>query len=162
MSTVDGNCLDDFSGPVTIDELRRARYVGLPRKSGVYVITRTSKTEPRFLLTSTGGWFKGLDPSCPPNIVSENWVEGAQTIYIGMTASEGGLKSRLCAFFDFGSGKRRGHRGGRLLWHLEDSGSLLVWWKECSAVEADSTETAAIVRFKAVYEGRRPYANMNK
>jgi hypothetical protein len=62
---------------------------------------------------------------------------------------------------DFGFGKCVGHRGGRLLWHLEDSEKLLVRWRTCSAVEADQDETNAIASFKKVY-GTRPYANRNK
>ncbi len=55
-----------------------------------------------------------------------------------------------------------GHRGGRLLWHLEDSENLLVRWRTCSADEADRAETDAIKSFKEVNCDRLPYANMNK
>jgi len=162
MSSIDGICLDGFSEPVSIDELRRKRYTDLPKSAGIYLITRSSDSRPSFLHQSTGGWFKGQDPSYAYEVVCDSWVEGAQVMYVGMTASEGGLKSRFCAFFDFGSGKRRGHRGGRLLWHLEDSGQLLVRWRLYSADEADPAETAAITSFKAVFAGRRPFANRNK
>jgi hypothetical protein len=58
--------------------------------------------------------------------------------------------------------KAIGHRGGRLLWHLKDSGDLLVRWRTCAAGEADSAETAAIACFKEAHDGRRPFANRNK
>ena len=162
MPSLDGICLDGFSEPITIDELRRTRYAGLPEIPGIYVIIRSSDRRPRFLLNSTGGWFKGKDPSYPYEVVCDSWVEAAHVMYVGMTKARKGLKSRLGAFFDFGSGKRRGHRGGRLLWHLEDSEKLLVRWRTCPGVEAYPSETAAIARFKAVYNGKRPYANRNK
>jgi len=159
---IDGISLDGFSKPVLINGLLRTRSAGAPENSGIYLIIRPSISEPHFLRKSTGGWFKGLDPSYPLKVVHENWVEGAHVMYVGMTAAEGGLRSRLCRFFDFGAGKRVGHRGGRLLWHLEDSGKFLVRWQICSASKADSNETTAITNFKSVHGGRRPFANMTK
>ena len=159
---IDGISLDGFSEPITIDELRQTRCRKVPEKSGIYVIIRPSDSAPHFLRKSTGGWFKDLDPSYPPKVVHANWVNGAHVMYVGMTAADGGLRSRLCQFFDFGAGKRVGHRGGRLLWHLQDSGELQVRWRTCPAGKADSAETAAITSFKSVYDDRRPFANMIK
>jgi restriction endonuclease S subunit len=159
---IDGISLDGFSEAIIIDKLRETRCAQVPEKSGIYLIIRSSVSEPHFLRKSTGGWFKGLDPSYPIKVVHENWVDGAHVMYVGMTAADGGLRSRLCQFFDFGSGKRVGHRGGRLLWHLEDSGELLVRWRTCAANKADSAETAAITSFKSVHDDRRPFANMAK
>jgi len=42
-------------------------------------------------------------------------------MYVGKAAGQKGLKGRLRQLIDFGFGKCIGHRGGRLLWHLEDS-----------------------------------------
>jgi hypothetical protein len=162
MSRIDGICLDGFSEPVTIHELRRTRCSGIPNNPGIYLIVRTSDCRPRFLAKSAGGWFKGKDPSYPRKLVLANWVESAHVLYVGMTAARKGLKGRLRCFFDFGFGKRVGHRGGRVLWHLRDSGDLLVRWRTCPAVEADQAETDTIASFKAVYDGKRPFANMNK
>lgn len=162
LSHTDGVCLEGFSDPITIEELRRTRYFGVPKTPGVDLVMQTSNSAPRFLANSTGGWFKRKDPSYHTSVVHENWVDGARVIYVGMTRARKGLRGRLCQFFDFGAGKPVGHRGGRLLWHLENSGQLLVRWKMCGANEADTAETAAIAGFKAVYGGKRPFANMNK
>lgn len=151
-----------FSEPFTIEELRRTRYAGIPQSPGIYVILRTSDTKPRFLPESAAGRFKSKDPSYPPDVVSGNWVNGARIMYIGMTIARKGLKGRLCQFFDFGSGKAVGHRGGRHLWHLRDSETLRVRWRTCAAEEAYANETAAIACFNSIYGGRRPYANMAK
>jgi type I restriction enzyme S subunit len=155
--TIDGISLDGFSEPITIDELRQTRCAKVPGKSGIYVVIRPSDSAPHFLRKSTGGWFKGLDPSYPLAVVHENWVESAHVMYVGMTAADGGLKSRLGQFFDFGAGKIVGHRGGRLLWHLEDSGKLQVRWRTCAASKAESAEDAAIASFKSLHHGR-PFA----
>lgn len=162
MPEIDGICLEGFSEPVTIDELRRTRYVGIPDTPGTYLVIRASEITPRFLVKSTGGWFKRKDPSYSPEVVPKSWIEGAHIVYVGMTRARKGLRGRLRQYFDFGCGKNIGHRGGRLLWHLEDSANLLVCWRTCSAAEADLAETEAIVQFKATHGGARPFANRNK
>ena len=90
------------------------------------MILRGSDSRPRFRAKSTGGWFKGKDPSYKPEVALKNWVEGAQVMYVGKAAGQKGLKGRLCQLIDFGFGKCVGHRGGRLLWHLEESEKLLA------------------------------------
>ena len=162
LSRIDGICLEGFSEPVTIDELRRTRCSGILKSPGIYLIVRTSDRRPRFLVQSTGGWFKGKDPSYPLEVVRANWIQGAHVVYVGKGAGRKGLKGRLCQLLDFGFGKPVGHRGGRLLWHLRDSRELLVRWRTCLAKEADRAETEAIARFKVVYDDKRPYANMAK
>jgi hypothetical protein len=161
-SHIDGICLEGLSAPVTIAELRRTHYGGIPNSPGVYLILQASDTAPRFLAKSTGGWFKRKDSGYPPEVVRENWIKGARVVYVGMMRARKGLRGRLRQFFDFGSGMAVGHRGGRLLWHLEDSDSLLVRWRTCAAEEAYANETTAIASFKALYGGRRSYANMAK
>jgi hypothetical protein len=96
------------------------------------------------------------------DIVEAKWVGGARILYIGKAAGQKGLKGRLRQLIDFGIGKPVGHRGGRLLWHLEDSDDLLVRWRICTADEADRAETTAIADFKRSHRGMRPFANMNK
>jgi hypothetical protein len=83
-------------------------------------------------------------------------------VYVGKAAGRKGLKGRICQLLDFGFGKPVGHRGGRLLWHLKDSGELLVRWGICDAQETDDAETDAIRHFKLAYGGRSPFANMAK
>ena len=41
-------------------------------------------------------------------------------------------------------------------------GALLARWRICTAEESDRAETDAIASFKAVYDGKRPFANMAK
>ena len=162
MSRIDGICLDGFSEPITIDELRQTRCSGIPKSPGIYLIVRIVDSRPRFLPESTGGWFKGKDPSYARGVVQASWVEGAHVMYVGMTKGRKGLKGRLCQLVDFGFGKPVGHRGGRLFWHLGDSAELQVRWRTCPAAEADQAQTDVIASFKAVYAGKRPFANMAK
>jgi hypothetical protein len=66
---------------------------------------------------------------------------------------------RLQEFADFGRGKPVGHWGGRLLWQLADSQSLVVAWKVLEAAEVDSAEAEYQAEFISIY-GRLPFANL--
>lgn len=74
MAEIDGICLSGFAEPVTIDELRRTRYADIPNTPGIYLIINASGCAPRFLVKSTGGWFKPKDPSYSPEVVRKSWI----------------------------------------------------------------------------------------
>ena len=159
---IDGISLDGFSEPVSIGTLHETRCSAVPQDPGIYLIERDSDGVPEFLQKSTGGAFKKKDPSCLPEFVRDKWVQGARVVYVGKAAGRKGLQRRLDDLVAFGYGKAVGHWGGRLLWHLPEREKLLVRWRTCSASEADPAETAAIAHFKAVYGGKRPFANLVK
>lgn len=105
-----------FQGFETVASLRGNRLASVPTERGVYLLLRASPLAPRFLAESTGGWFKGLDPSDSIHALKSKWVKGATVVYIGKVGTETGaatLRSRLRQLLDFGSGKAVGHRGGR-------------------------------------------------
>jgi hypothetical protein len=161
MASIDQVPIAGLSEPVTIAELCRTRCAGVPTNAGIYLIERRSDDRPVFV-SSTGGWFKDQDPNCSSDVVRSNWVDDTHIVYIGKAAGKKGLRRRLTQLIDFGCGKPVGHRGGRLLWHLEDNKELLVRWLTCPAHEAERAETAAIASFKESHDGMRPFANMNK
>lgn len=150
---------DGFRGFVRFSELRAAC---VPAAPGVYVIVRQLDGEPEFLPSSPGGRFKGKDPSAPRERLVAEWVPEAEVVYIGKASggSTGrrGLRKRLDEFRRFGEGEPIGHWGGRLIWQLEESDTLLVCWKE-TAVEPALVERAMILKFTTEF-GRRPFANL--
>lgn len=149
-----------FEGFESVATLRRTRLGSVPNKSGVYAIVRDRLLTPQFLSTSTGGWFKGLDPSDRIDILENKWVKDATVVYIGKAGSAAGaatLRSRLKELLDFGAGGPVGHRGGRFLWHLEDSEDLLVCWRLSAQPRAD--ERQLLAGFRRVH-GALPYANL--
>ena len=160
-SIVDGINLSGFSQPASISGLHSRRCSEVSTGCGIYVVFRESATRPRFLVKSAAGWFKGKDPSYPPHDVESNWVGGARVVYIGKTASQKGLRGSIRQLVDFAYGKAVGHRGGRLLWHLQGWKSLQVCWCECDAREADKRETELIRAFRRKHRVR-PFANMSK
>ncbi|MFT2691627.1 hypothetical protein [Clavibacter zhangzhiyongii] len=155
--------------------LRRAGFTGFvpfdravedaPEASGVYVIVRSPATPPTFLATSPAGWFKKLDPSYPRERLEAEWVEGSAIVYIGKAGraagSRRGLRARLREYAAFGSGRAVGHRGGRAIWHLDDSAQLLVAWREIAPTRrAADEESEMLAGFMAHHSGRLPFANM--
>jgi hypothetical protein len=133
----------------------------IPKQRGVYLIL-VNKPDPVFLLTGTGGFFKGKDPNVSLSYLQNNWVSGAGVIYIGKAGSITGkatLHSRLNQYFKFGQGRNVGHWGGRLIWQLENAKELIVCWKTLPDVEPRVVEAALIQDFVRQF-GKRPFANL--
>jgi hypothetical protein len=115
---------------------------------------------PTFLHSSGAGRFKDLDPSYPSETVINAWVPGAKIVCVGKAGSS--LRRRIREFVDFGFGKRIGHRGGRMLWHLKDHRELIIRWQvRLNADDADKQESSLIDSFRTA-KGKRPFANRLK
>jgi hypothetical protein len=147
-----------FVGWTTWPQLRSSRYSTVPHGPGVYVVYRPSAEAPTFVHPSPAGWFKGDDPSVPEARLLDEWVRGAQVVYIGKADA---LRQRLVAFGRFGVGQPVGHCGGRLIWHLTDADGLLVAWHEITWGEtARDYERRLLAAFAETHNGRRPFANL--
>jgi hypothetical protein len=146
-----------FTSFLSFDELRDTNLDGVPGVPGVYVVVRENERRPRFLDVSIGGHFKGEDPTVESDVLDANWVAGAQTVYIGKASV---LRRRLRQFVQFGAGRPVGHRGGRLIWQLEGSGSLRVGWKPTLDQDPEIVERRLLNGFRACYGGRLPFANL--
>ncbi len=90
----------------------------IPAGNGVYVVTYSGKQPPEFLKTSTGGCFKGKDPTFELDELRVRWIKLARVVYIGMTGDgpRAGLRTRIRALVRYGTGHNIGHAGGRALW----------------------------------------------
>lgn len=142
-----------FEGWVTFAELAD-QLANLTRAGGVYVVSRNGG-EPDFLPANAGGRFKGRDPSVSRDALDANWVVGAPVVYIGKADN---LKRRLREYMRFGADEPVGHWGGRLIWQLADSGSLLVAWTETPGQVPRDVENTMITAFRAAW-GKPPFAN---
>ena len=143
---------DGFAGWIPFGGLRAS---ACPPTGGVYVVTYRGACSPTFSAKSCGGWFKGKDPAVTPEVLSANWVDGAEVVYIGKADQ---LMRRLRQFADFGAGKPIGHWGGRLIWQLADVPSLRVAWKETPGRVPVQVEAELIDLFRRAY-GKPPFAN---
>jgi len=150
-----------FQGFVPISALQASNCRELPDVPGVYLVLRPIKTRPVFLRQSTGGHFKSKNPTVAINELKNSWAEESVVVYIGKAGGTGmkaSLRSRLIQYMRFGQGKAVGHWGGRYIWQLCHSGSLVVCWKSTPSADPRVVEKGLLQEFKATY-GRRPFAN---
>lgn len=149
-----------FLGFSTIEDIRfrRSTVSVLP---GVYVAYRQHLDEIEFLDKSTGGWFKGRDPSVRIEKLRGKWIDEAHVLYIGKaeagSARARGISVRLDEYLRFGQGQPIGHWGGRYLWQLAGADQLLFCWKPCP--DPSDQETRLLELFRNEY-GALPFANL--
>ena len=141
-----------YSGFVALATLDTSR---IPTGPGTYAVLRNEHEPAQFTAASSGGRFKGKDPAVDRAQLASNWVPDTETLYIGK-ANE--LSQRLRQFRDFGNGRAVGHWGGRYIWQLADSRSLLICWS-VSTGDPLLVEQQLIADFVAAH-GARPFANL--
>jgi hypothetical protein len=147
---------EGFAGFLTFAEVSET-LADVPASSGVYLVYRETTEDPTFLEENPGGRFKGRDPTELVDVLQAKWVPDAQVVYIGKAVQQ---RRRLRQFADFGAGKPIGHWGGRYIWQLADSASLLVAWREAGDTETGAeAEQALVARFKERHD-RLPFANI--
>lgn len=150
-----------YEGFVTFSALRQQAATTRP---GIYVVLRAAPTPPVFRLTSPAGKFK--DFTAPVELLSENWVPGAEVICIGLAthgARHDGIHRRLKQFRRTGAGTADNHGGGVWVFQLADADNLIVCWR---AAEADSDEYVVALEHHLIADfaaragqGCRPFAN---
>jgi hypothetical protein len=158
-----------------LDEIKNASFIGfktmkelfndssiLPSCKGIYLVLYLDKLPPQFLITGSGGHFKGKNPNVSVNYLKDNWINNTIIVYIGKAGNDGGsatLKSRLRQYFSFGQGKNIGHWGGRLIWQLKNHKDLIVCWKALPEHDPRTVEAGLIQQFITKF-GKRPFANL--
>jgi len=151
-----------FTGFMTIGALRDSGLAEVPKLPGVYALVCAQHDQPAFEAVSSGGHFKGKDPTVPIAELAAKWVPGSQIVYIGKAGgkdSRATLRSRLKQYLDFGAGKNIGHWGGRYVWQLRGSQELLVSWRPSLGSDPEMLEGELLRAFVAVH-GRLPFANL--
>lgn len=153
---------NSFRGFVAISALQASNCHEVPEEPGVYLVLRLHTSWPVFRRKSTGGRFKGKDPTVAVNQLKDSWVEESVVLYIGKAGGPGKkatLRSRLRQYMRFGQGNPAPHRGGRYIWQLGDSGSLVICWRPTFNAHPRTEEKRLIQEFKDTYE-KRPFANL--
>ena len=130
-------------------------HAGVPPQPGVYIIFRPSQDQRQFVPTSVAGHFKGRNPSVSIPELERAWVDGASVLYIGKASGgqhrKRGLRKRLDEYRRHGQGEPVGHWGGRYIWQLCDSTSLLVAWKPTPSEDPEEVESKMISDFIATH-----------
>jgi transcriptional regulator with XRE-family HTH domain len=150
---------EGFEGFVSVKELRETKCSAVPAVPGAYVVVVPDGAKVRFLDMSSGGRFKGKDPTVSVDLLESRQVENSDAIYIGKGNV---LSRRLQEFVKFGAGAAIGHWGGRLAWQLADSEDLIIAWRPSApGVSAREQESGLITDFEAVF-GCLPLANLTR
>lgn len=152
-----------FDGFASISALTKSSCAKVPDEHGVFLVLRRGTSHPEFLEQSTGGRFKGKNPTVPVSLLEDKWVESAIVLYIGKAgpSKRRTLKKRLDEYMQFGQGVPVGHKGGRYIWQLSDSGDLSVCWKTTPGVNPRPAEKELIRKFEGIY-GKPPFANLRR
>jgi hypothetical protein len=161
--SIDGIKRCGFEGFLAISALQASRCHEVPDERGVYLVLRSKKARPVFLSQSTGGHFKGKDPTVAVNQLEKSWVENSLVLYIGKAGGPGKtatLRSRICLYMRFGQRESVAHWGGRYIWQIKQSGSLIVCWRPMPNGDPRLVEKGLIQDFKDTHDGRRPFANL--
>jgi len=129
-------------------------------RKGIYIMLYNGRDRPTFVEEGSGGWFKGKNPNYCLKTVEGRWIEGAMVLYIGKTDRP--LRTRISEFLKFGQGHNIGHRGGRLVWQIQNRENLELCWMntESDSESLGEIERRMIAEFKDAF-GRRPYANIS-
>jgi hypothetical protein len=156
-----------FTGFVSIVELGKDFNI-IPNERGVYLILKLD-LELSFKKIGDGAYFKNEDPNVDIKILKQKWLENNIILYVGQAGgirlgnwSNSTLKERIKAYIKFGNGKAIGHRGGRLIWQIENNKNLIVCWKELKDKIDDpcKIETQLLNDFKLRNNDKLPFANL--
>lgn len=121
----------------------------VPTGHGIYVVLRSEASAQQALIEEHP--FPTKKPYTRAELACR-WIPSAEVIYIGKATGVAGLRGRLRPF----SRKAVGHSGGRSIWYLADSDTLLVAWLQVE--DAEDVEREWIAAFRRGHR-KFPFAN---
>lgn len=134
----------------------------IPKVKGVYLVMQPESNKVEFVEKGTGGFFKDKNPNVAINELQNNWIEGAQIVYIGKAGGSGKvatLNSRLKQYLNFGQRKKVGHWGGRYIWQIKNINNYTICWKELPNDEPRTVEIKLLELFRQKFNNL-PFANL--
>ena len=150
-----------FEGFIKIQELWNDSSI-IPKVRGVYLVWNPYPDKADFLSKGSGGYFKGKDPNVTGDVLNEKFISGVNIVYIGKAGSptnKATLNSRLKQYLRFGQKRNVGHWGGRYIWQLEYSSSLLIAWKSTPNQNPRDVEVELLTAFQRQFKAM-PFANL--
>ena len=127
-----------------------------PSSAGVYVVLCADCQRPSFLASSSGGHFKGRDPTVAIERLEREWIDGIDVLYIGKADL---LRRRIEQLLIFSEGEPIGHWGGRFLWQLEGHKDFEIAWITTPDERPVDAEAKLLIKFRDEF-GQLPYANI--
>lgn len=119
----------------------------IPQSNGVNGVVLDGPDPPDFAAVSPAGWWEGRDPTFPIAELAQRWVSSATVVYMGMATKteRTDLRERVRKLVRYGTGHRIGHEGGRALWQLPNSRSLLIAWQRSPDADQASREERRLI-----------------
>ncbi len=151
---------EGFEGFFSVLALR-AGLSSVPTSPGMYAVLRLTDEPPEFLRKSPASWYKREDPTVPLERLRNEWVEEAETLYIGQAKDLLERIGLLIEFSDAGPDKSVFHWGGRLLWQVAESDDFQVAWMATEPSECRPLERVLVDGFADAW-GRMPFANLQR
>ena len=150
-----------FEGFESIASLMQNRCASLPPEQGVYMVLNPGRKK-RLSANSAGPAYHNGKPLIYSMAeLEKNWVENTIVLYIGKTSET--LCKRVKTYIDFGRGKDVPHRGGRMIWQLENHQELLFCHKSLTDSESPKRVEAELIHeFTCHYNNYMPFANLTK
>jgi hypothetical protein len=84
-----------FEGFATIADLQASKCCEVPDVPGVYLVLRPNTAPLTFLDRSTGGHFKGIDPTAEVSVLKRKWA-GVEHTLVYTLVEPGQAKRRPC------------------------------------------------------------------
>jgi hypothetical protein len=153
-----------FEGFVRADALREDDSAVPSKKSGVYAVIRPPSFVARILVRSAAGRFKDRDPTISKEELDRRWLPAPHVLYFGKAryaSRSSGLRPRIRAYLRFGAGHRASHAGGRSIWQLDRSGSLLFCWVVVPRRDPRLVESELLENFRRDFDAL-PFANRRR
>jgi hypothetical protein len=150
-----------FKGFVTVEKLLITGPPPEIESAGVYVVLRTATGNPRFLARSRAGEFRKRSPTLPVQVLRDRWLNRRVVLYIGVASGKSDrstLRYRIHTYLRFGRGRCAAHWGGRAIWQLADSNSLVLAWMNTDRKSAKLYERNLLRQF-VEQMGALPFAN---
>lgn len=148
--------IEKYGNFATLEELA-SNFNMLEKLPAVYSVFYKGD-KPEFLAMGTGAYFKGENPNVSIEELEENWVQGAQEIYIGGTKN---IRDRLSKLIKFGNGQDVGHKGGRYIWQIADQKKLVIAWKYVEEGKHFAVKKELIQEFEQ-FHGMYPLACIDR
>lgn len=147
----------------------RGTLAKFPKTWGIYLVVDWSGQTPEsYLEVGTAGHYHGNDPNVGIEILRNNWVVSAHTLYIGKaggyhpngTPMISTLRTRWYQRFRFAIGNAAPAWGGRYLWQCCNSADFYVYFYSTPpGVDPEILEHQLLAEFRACFDGRLPFAN---
>lgn len=150
--------LSMFSNFHSFEYLHAHGYSEIPNKKGVYIVS-VPENFTKTITPDTVAINEYRDRSMlyHVSILESKWIDNCPILYIGKASGEfNGLRQRIGQYVRYGYAECNNHRGGRAIWQLQDSRSLLIGYMVSD--HAENFENELLHEFINRY-GKLPYAN---